>query len=302
MSQIEFYRPGESVDDVDFVAAAVRDNGRWIMAKAPGETLWRLPVGERKADESPEEAMLRAIRPALGDAAPILHRVAKYRDGERTGLFFLAEADGLFDRIKKSDAIECFDVPPDKLFDGELYSKVFRCVNGWLCNMSGAGEMWDVYDSDRRPTGRHHRRGDILAPGDHHIVVHVWMRNSKGEYLITKRSPNKGFPNMWETTGGSALAGDDSLAAALREVKEETGLSLDPSRGRMIHTYRGSDYFVDVWLFEQDFDLDDVVLLEGETCDRTYASEDEIKRLIRERVFFPYRYLEILFDHGVDQK
>ena len=302
MSQIDFYRPGERVDDVDFVSAALRDNGRWVMARAPGETAWRLPVGGREADDSPEEAMLRAIRATFGDVSPTLHRVAIYRDGEKCGLFFLAEADGLSGcRQDGAFEVKCFDVPPYELFDGELYSKVFRVVNGWLCNMSGAGEMWDVYDSERRPTGRLHRRGDILAEGDYHIVVHVWMRNSKGEFLITKRSPNKGFPNMWETTGGSALAGDDSLTAALREVKEETGLSLDPARGRMIYTYRGSDYFVDVWLFEQDFDLDDVVLLEGETCDRMYAPEDVLGRLIREGLFFPYRYLDILFDRKVDE-
>ena len=35
----------------------------------------------------------------------------------------------------------------------------------------------------------------------------------------------------WETTGGSALAGDDSLTAALRETKEELGIDLDPQKG-----------------------------------------------------------------------
>lgn len=35
---------------------------------------------------------------------------------------------------------------------------------------------------------------------------------------------------MWETTGGSAVAGDDSLTAALRETKEELGIDLAESR------------------------------------------------------------------------
>ena len=39
---------------------------------------------------------------------------------------------------------------------------------------------------------------------------------------------------MWETTAGSALAGDDSLAAVLRETMEETGLTLDPAKGQII--------------------------------------------------------------------
>ena len=94
-------------------------------------------------------------------------------------------------------------------------------------------EYWDVYDGDRNPTGRTHRRGDPMADGDFHIVVHVWMKNNCGEYLLTRRDFSKGFPGMWESTGGSALAGDDSLSAAIREVKEETGLDLDPSCGKM---------------------------------------------------------------------
>ncbi|MBR6917573.1 MAG: NUDIX domain-containing protein [Clostridia bacterium] len=122
------------------------------------------------------------------------------------------------------------------------------------------------------------------------------MKSSKGEFLITKRTANKGFPNMWESTGGSALSGDDSLSAALREVKEETGLSLDPERGRVIHSYRRYDCFVDVWLFEQDFDLSDVVLQENETCDKMYASEETIRRLAAEGKFVPYSYFDMVFE------
>ena len=36
---------------------------------------------------------------------------------------------------------------------------------------------------------------------------------------------------MWETTAGCAVAGEDSITAALREVREEVGLELDPADG-----------------------------------------------------------------------
>ncbi|MBR5797799.1 MAG: NUDIX domain-containing protein, partial [Clostridia bacterium] len=75
-------------------------------------------------------------------------------------------------------------------------------------------------DENRRPTGRTHLRGVPLPTGDYHLVVLVLLQNDQGECLITRRAPNKGYPNMWEFTGGSALAGDDSLHAALREAKE----------------------------------------------------------------------------------
>ena len=77
-----------------------------------------------------------------------------------------------------------------------------------------------------------------MGEGEFHLVVYAWIRGGDGRYLLTKRSPNKGYPNMWECTGGSALAGDDSLTAALREVREETGLRLDPMRGRRVTSHK----------------------------------------------------------------
>lgn len=101
---------------------------------------------------------------------------------------------------------------------------------------------------------------------------------------------------MWESTGGSALAGDDSLSAALREVKEETGLIADPNNGKCVISFRREECFVDVWLFKQDFDLNDVILQEGETCDKMYASADKIKELNNSGMFVPYSYLQQLLD------
>jgi len=125
-------------------------------------------------------------------------------------------------------------------------------------------------------------------------VVHVWMRNRAGKFLLTKRSPEKGYPNMWETTGGSALAGDDSLTAALREVKEETGLALKPEQGRVLMTYQREDAFVDVWLFAQEHEIQQVHLQPGETTDVMYADLQTIRHLAADGKFVPYPYLEEL--------
>ena len=155
-------------------------------------------------------------------------------------------------------------------------------------------ELWDLYNERRELTGRDHVRGEEVPQGCYHLVVHIWLQNSKGEFLITKRSPNKGFPNMWEPTGGSALAGDDSLSAALREVREETGLVADPEKGRCVLSFLRDDNFLDVWLFRQDFDLADVVLLEGETCDKMYATMDQILEMYENGNFVPYSYMQEL--------
>jgi len=146
-------------------------------------------------------------------------------------------------------------------------------------------EQWEIIDKNGKPTGRLHQRGNPMPKDGYHLEVWVLIENSKGEYLISQRTPNKTFPNMWECTGGSAVAGDDSLATALKEVQEELGIILDPKNGRKIRHLlpcgnpecRG---LVDVWLFQQDVDISTVVLAPDEVSNVKWASRTEINRMI----------------------
>ena len=84
-------------------------------------------------------------------------------------------------------------------------------------------EIWDLYNLNGEIIGEH-TRGTMMPENGYHLVVHVWIRNSEGKYLMTKRSANKKtFPLTWECVGGSVLQGEDSFTAALREVREEVG-------------------------------------------------------------------------------
>ena len=159
-------------------------------------------------------------------------------------------------------------------------------------------ELWDIYDGERRKTGRLHERGKHLAKGDYHLVVHVWIRNRRGEWLIDKRAPEKEVaPGIWETAGGSALAGESSLEAALREVREELGIALLPANGRLWRSMRrdhGYNDFCDIWLFEQEVSLSDIIFQPGETCDARWATADVIREMTREGSYFDTPYFEEL--------
>ena len=121
-------------------------------------------------------------------------------------------------------------------------------------------EIWDLYNEKRELTGRDQVRGEEIPKGYYHLVVHVWIRNRCGKYLISQRSADRPMhPLKWECVGGSVLKGEDSLTGALRETKEEVGLSLEPKDGkivrstigRIVNGVRFSD-IVDVWLFPYD--------------------------------------------------
>ena len=144
--------------------------------------------------------------------------------------------------------------------------------------------------------GGHIERGETALNG----AKRELYDNSSGEFLITKRAPNKGYPNMWECTGGSAVAGDDSITTAIREVNEETGLDVRQENGKCVFTMIGENYISDVWLFNQDFNIHDVALQENETIDAKYVSIDEIRCMINKNEFIAFHYLEDLFGKAME--
>ena len=88
-------------------------------------------------------------------------------------------------------------------------------------------EYWDIYDENRNKTGALHRRGDPLGPGERHLGVEIWTLDGQGRVLLTRRDLRKHFGGLWECTGGSALAGEDSRTAVRRELREETGATAE---------------------------------------------------------------------------
>lgn len=283
----------ETVDEslMQIAVVAARYKGKWLLCRHRDRDTWELPGGHREEGETIEEAALRELHEETGATEAELHFLCPYMITRYGALFFV--------EVKKMEElpadfemreVQLADTLPPNLTYPDTHGRMFHYVQAWLNLQSKADELWDVYDENRRMTGRVHRRGDPLAKGDYHLVVDIWIRNSEGKFLITKRSPNKGFPNMWEVTGGSALAGDDSLTAALREVEEETGIHLPRENGRVVWQYSRADAHKDIWLFDYDFDLDQVVLQEGETCDKAVASREEIEQLMAQGKFVPVRY------------
>lgn len=184
-------------------------------------------------------------------------------------------------------------------------------------------EYWDILDAEGNKTGRLHERGTPMQPGEYMLCVHIWKHNGRGQWLIDKRAPRGSrLDNMWETTGGAAQAGDDSLTAALRETREELGITLDPAKGEFFkrEAYHGEGespnriggyhFFVDVWVFEHDCPIEDLVLQEGEVTEARWATADEIREMMRagtflkegiQGAFYPY-FEELMARYDVPMK
>ena len=85
-------------------------------------------------------------------------------------------------------------------------------------------ERWDLRDGEGNPPGETMERGEHLKPGQYHLVVHIWIIDGQGRLLIQKRAAHlKLMPDIWAATGDSPVAGENSQAAASREMREELG-------------------------------------------------------------------------------
>lgn len=161
-------------------------------------------------------------------------------------------------------------------------------------------ELWDVYDINRNKTNKTMVRGEAFEKDAYHLVVHVCIFNSKGEMLIQQRQPFKeGWPNMWDiTVGGSAIKGDTSQSAAERELFEEIGLRVDFTNSRPHISINFEKGFDDVYLIEQDVDINQLSLQYEEVQKVKWASKEEIFSMIESGEFIPYYHslIQLFFD------
>lgn len=168
-------------------------------------------------------------------------------------------------------------------------------------------EYWDIYDSNKQKTGRTMKRNDwILKDDEYHLSVLGVLRRPDGRFLITQRVMTKSWaPGWWEVSGGGVMAGEESFEAVCREVREEVGLDVSHCRGKLAMTYhrenpgKGDNYFVDVYLFELDFDKKDVKIQESEALGFRIATLDEIKELAAQGIFLHYDSIKQVFEEEV---
>ena len=144
-------------------------------------------------------------------------------------------------------------------------------------------EWNDIYDAQRRITGRLHRRGDKWGKGEYGLVVCVWVYDGFGKVLMTKRAPGKSFAGTWENSGGAAQAGETSLQAIRRELFEETGIAAEESEFELLETGRDEIAFYDYYCIRRQTPLEQIVLLPGETVDAKWVTLEEVYEMVRRK-------------------
>jgi 8-oxo-dGTP pyrophosphatase MutT (NUDIX family) len=153
-------------------------------------------------------------------------------------------------------------------------------------------ELCEIVDEAGRPTGQIVARGARLEAGRYYLVVHVWIRDESGAFLIQQRAAHvESAPGVWATTAGYVQAGEDSASAAIREAHEELGIELDPRQ--LTHFGRAAwrDLLSDVWLAHVSRAAVEHLQPGAEVSACRWVSRAEMLKLAEQGEFFSYTYL-----------
>lgn len=150
--------------------------------------------------------------------------------------------------------------------------------------MNNEIELWDLYDRNRNLLNKDHIRGEKLSDGEYHLVVHVWIKNNKEKYLMSKRSSIKKYPHLWECPGGSVLKGETTYIGGIREVKEEVGVDLSNIKGRFVTSIVRDECqdIVDVYEYIYDGEASLDLATTPEVEDIKWMEKEEIKKYFEE--------------------
>lgn len=161
-------------------------------------------------------------------------------------------------------------------------------------------ELWDLYSADGEKLGKKTVRGrNSLKMGEYHLVVHIWIISSKGDYLIQRRADSKRLmPGEWAATGGAAVSGEDSFEAAKRELFEELGISSDRNTLKKLFHMRRRNSLLDVFIITADVNEKELVLQKSEVAEVKWVNRDTLKNMIKSGNYhnYGYEYFNTVFE------
>ncbi|MDB5204431.1 MAG: nudix hydrolase 3 [Candidatus Taylorbacteria bacterium] len=154
-------------------------------------------------------------------------------------------------------------------------------------------EYIDVLDENGNNTGEVRSRDEVHEKGLWHRSVHVWFVNENNEVLLQLRSKSKEInPGSWDiSAAGHAVAGDESIEAAEREIFEEIGVVISGNQlvflGQIKKTSIHKDglyinnQFDDIYLVKTNLKLSDFKFNDGEVEKVEYIPLETLKEWVK---------------------
>ena len=150
-------------------------------------------------------------------------------------------------------------------------------------------ELIDIVDENGNFTGEVMDKEEAHDKNLLHNEIAVFIINDKGQVLLEKRSANKRFdPNKWALCAGHVDAGESLESAALREMKEEVGISINqneliPFAERSISIKETNSHITYYYYVKLNLKETDFIIQEEELSEVKWFDIDKVIEMIKQK-------------------
>lgn len=302
---------------------------------------FKLPGGGIEENETPEDAFRREVLEETGCEVDIIEYLGTIEEHKTLANFkqishifigkITKDTNECHFTAKESDEgakliwatpkegltliTSCFDKIIGSKYEDEYQTKfiVFRdkiILEYYLNKVILNNEYFDILDENGNKTGKIKLRNNVHKDGDWHKAVHIWIINQNNEILLQRRSATKDSnPNMLDIScAGHISAGDNSLNTAVRELKEELNLDINPNELKFIKTIkRDVKYtktfinreFDDMYILKANININNMKFQESEISEIMFVAYEEFKKMVNTKqsdLIMHNKEFKILFD------
>lgn len=153
-------------------------------------------------------------------------------------------------------------------------------------------ELIDVLNEDGTKTGEVVTRKEVHEKGLWHRIVVIAIIDKEGHILMQQRAKDKETnPGKWDVSvAGHVSAGQTSIEAAIREVKEEIGIDLEEKdlqykltyqTGRKVKDHFYANHIFDVYLVKTKvIDVSKIKIQESEVEQVKLCNLEEVQHML----------------------
>ena len=96
------------------------------------------------------------------------------------------------------------------------------------------------------------------------------------------------MPGIWAATGGAAIAGEDSLTAAVRELGEELGIKAAPEDLKLVRRIKRKNSFIDMWTVRANVRVPELRLQKSEVAEAKWVNKSTLMSMVDSGEFHDY--------------
>jgi ADP-ribose pyrophosphatase YjhB (NUDIX family) len=129
------------------------------------------------------------------------------------------------------------------------------------------------------------------------FIIHVSSVITNGDKILLVKEGKQILYGLYNLPGGHLEKNETFIDGALREVKEETGLTVELDYLVDIIITRSENYYIN-FVFHGNYVSGDLTPLENEILECNWFSPDEILNMPDEKILRPERFRRVMNDYA----